>query len=251
MRLSAAPCLPPMQAPAWPTAAGSCAARRLGGCTQPRSKRHVKRGAALAPLAQRLAAWAPAGVRRCCAAKSPAATPPAVPGRPLLQAAGSCTWRAHPCNGSKAESVAQKTAVLRRLCVRLRQEGPWQVWLPSTYLMARAAWSYARAASSAVSKVPSQRRAPTVGSRISAAHLPQGRWRTPLCEASRGWSAQFRFLACVAARQDGTTPHRQPLQARHASAKAGATSAAAFHGAVASSNCATALSECFAVHTHL
>lgn len=45
-------------------------------------------------------------------------------------------------------------------------------WLP---LIARAAASYARAASSAVSKVPSHRRAPTVGSRISAAHLPQGR----------------------------------------------------------------------------
>mmetsp|Transcript_25803 Transcript_25803/g.76413 ORF Transcript_25803/g.76413 Transcript_25803/m.76413 type:complete len:421 (-) Transcript_25803:300-1562(-) len=45
--------------------------------------------------------------------------------------------------------------------------------------IARAASSYARAASSAESNVPSQRRCPTVGSRISAAHLPQGRCRTP------------------------------------------------------------------------
>ena len=37
--------------------------------------------------------------------------------------------------------------------------------------MARAAASYARAASSALSKVPSHRRAPRLGSRISAAQL--------------------------------------------------------------------------------
>ena len=43
----------------------------------------------------------------------------------------------------------------------------------------RAAASYARAASSAVSKVPSHSRQPRVGSRISAAYLPHGRWRTP------------------------------------------------------------------------
>lgn len=42
-----------------------------------------------------------------------------------------------------------------------------------------AATSYAMAASSAVSKVPSQTRAAFFGSRISAAHLPQGRCRTP------------------------------------------------------------------------
>jgi hypothetical protein len=55
----------------------------------------------------------------------------------------------------------------------------------TTHRIARAAWSYARAASSAVSNVPSHRRAPTVGSRISAAHLPQGRCRTPLQQ--KGW----------------------------------------------------------------
>mmetsp|Transcript_18580 Transcript_18580/g.60569 ORF Transcript_18580/g.60569 Transcript_18580/m.60569 type:complete len:241 (+) Transcript_18580:444-1166(+) len=41
--------------------------------------------------------------------------------------------------------------------------------------MARAAASYACAASSAVSKVPSHTREPRVGSRISAAQLPHGR----------------------------------------------------------------------------
>mmetsp|Transcript_5244 Transcript_5244/g.11489 ORF Transcript_5244/g.11489 Transcript_5244/m.11489 type:complete len:233 (-) Transcript_5244:565-1263(-) len=46
--------------------------------------------------------------------------------------------------------------------------------------IARAAASYARAASSAVSKVPNHLLAPTVGSRISAAHFPHGRCRTPL-----------------------------------------------------------------------
>lgn len=35
-------------------------------------------------------------------------------------------------------------------------------------------WSYARAASSGLSNVPNQRRAPRCGSRISAANLPQG-----------------------------------------------------------------------------
>ena len=61
-----------------------------------------------------------------------------------------------------------------------QQEEAIKIASTSAHLMARAAWSYARAASSAVSNVPSQRRAPTVGSRISAAHFPQGRWRTPL-----------------------------------------------------------------------
>lgn len=42
-----------------------------------------------------------------------------------------------------------------------------------------AAISYAIAASSAVSNVPSQTRAAFLGSRISAAHFPHGRWRTP------------------------------------------------------------------------
>lgn len=46
--------------------------------------------------------------------------------------------------------------------------------------MRRAAASYARAASSAVSNVPSHTRCPRVGSRISAAHFPHGLWRTPL-----------------------------------------------------------------------
>ena len=46
-------------------------------------------------------------------------------------------------------------------------------------LMARAALSYSRAASSAVSKVPNQRRTFLVVSRISAAYLPQGLRRTP------------------------------------------------------------------------
>lgn len=43
-----------------------------------------------------------------------------------------------------------------------------------------AASSYARAASSAVLKVPSQTRVACFGSRISAAHFPHGRCRTPL-----------------------------------------------------------------------
>ena len=43
----------------------------------------------------------------------------------------------------------------------------------------RAAVSYARAASSAESNVPSQSLQPRVGSRISAANLPHGRCRTP------------------------------------------------------------------------
>ena len=51
-----------------------------------------------------------------------------------------------------------------------------RAWEPRIW---RAAVSYARAASSAESNVPSHRRWPTVGSRISAAHLPQGRCRTP------------------------------------------------------------------------
>lgn len=42
-----------------------------------------------------------------------------------------------------------------------------------------AATSYAMAASSAVSNVPSQTRAAFLGSRISAAHFPHGRCRTP------------------------------------------------------------------------
>jgi hypothetical protein len=42
-----------------------------------------------------------------------------------------------------------------------------------------AATSYARAAASAVSKVPSHTRAALCGSRISAAHFPHGRCRTP------------------------------------------------------------------------
>ena len=43
----------------------------------------------------------------------------------------------------------------------------------------RAESSYARAASSAVSNVPSHSRTPLIGLRISAAHLPHGRSRTP------------------------------------------------------------------------
>lgn len=45
---------------------------------------------------------------------------------------------------------------------------------------ARAALSYARAASSAESKVPSQTRAFFKGSLISAAYLPHGLFLTPL-----------------------------------------------------------------------
>lgn len=47
-------------------------------------------------------------------------------------------------------------------------------------LKRRAASSYALAAASAVSKVPSQTLAALCGSRISAAHFPQGLCRTPL-----------------------------------------------------------------------
>lgn len=53
-----------------------------------------------------------------------------------------------------------------------------------TPLKARAAESYARAAASAESKVPSQRGVFRVGSRISAAYLPDGRLRTPLYRIS-------------------------------------------------------------------
>uniref|UniRef100_A0A8R7Q949 Uncharacterized protein n=1 Tax=Triticum urartu TaxID=4572 RepID=A0A8R7Q949_TRIUA len=46
--------------------------------------------------------------------------------------------------------------------------------------MANAAWSYASAAASGLSKVPSHTRTPfRVESRISAANLPHGRFRTP------------------------------------------------------------------------
>ncbi len=46
-------------------------------------------------------------------------------------------------------------------------------------LISLAALSYARAASSALSKVPSHSLQPLCGSRISAAYLPQGRCLTP------------------------------------------------------------------------
>lgn len=76
----------------------------------------------------------------------------------------------------------------------------------NAHLIARAAWSYARAASSAVSNVPSHRRAPTVGSRISAAHLPQGRCRTPLQRAPpvTGKSTQAGITPQLHLRPNGT-----------------------------------------------
>nr|GLL34760.1 hypothetical protein KK1_023134 [Ipomoea trifida] len=46
-------------------------------------------------------------------------------------------------------------------------------------LRLKASRSYAMAASSAVSKVPSQRRVLFLGKRISATHFPQCRCRTP------------------------------------------------------------------------
>jgi len=56
----------------------------------------------------------------------------------------------------------------------------------------RAAASYARAACSGVSKVPSHTRAFLTGSRISAAYRPHGRFRTP------------RSLGCSAAAASNT-----------------------------------------------
>nr|CAB3477815.1 unnamed protein product [Digitaria exilis] len=64
-------------------------------------------------------------------------------------------------------SPAPELAAAEKLVVAL---GP-RSWM--------AALSYTRAASSAVSKVPSQTRTPRHGSRISAANLPHGRLRTP------------------------------------------------------------------------
>jgi hypothetical protein len=60
------------------------------------------------------------------------------------------------------------------------EEGLGKLVLALAPRNSRAAVSYARAASSAVSKVPSQTRVFFPGSRISAAYRPQGRFLTPL-----------------------------------------------------------------------
>jgi hypothetical protein len=65
-----------------------------------------------------------------------------------------------------------------------------------------AAASYACAASSAVSNVPSQTRAAFFGSRISAAHFPHGRCRTP---------RYLRFFAGGAGAGAGTGTGTAPL----------------------------------------
>ncbi|THU56673.1 hypothetical protein C4D60_Mb11t19700 [Musa balbisiana] len=57
-------------------------------------------------------------------------------------------------------------------------------------LIEKAAWSYARAAASALSNVPSHTRIPCrVESLISAANFPHGRFRTPRYDFSFGSSA--------------------------------------------------------------
>lgn len=68
----------------------------------------------------------------------------------------------------------------------------------------RASRSYARAASSAVRYVPSQARRPCRGSLISAAHLPDRRYRTPLYFLEHGVAGSVeagapenRVRACV------------------------------------------------------
>uniref|UniRef100_A0A0A9D1S9 Uncharacterized protein n=1 Tax=Arundo donax TaxID=35708 RepID=A0A0A9D1S9_ARUDO len=68
-------------------------------------------------------------------------------------------------------------------------------------LMASAATSWARAAISAVAKVPSQMRDFLRGSRISETHLPQARMRTPRYV---GWcpSLRRRFLVAAVASED-------------------------------------------------
>lgn len=57
--------------------------------------------------------------------------------------------------------------------------------------IARAAASYASAASSAESNVPNHNRDPRVGSRISAAYLPHGRCLTPLYTLFCGFPLEF------------------------------------------------------------
>ena len=100
-----------------------------------------------------------------------------------------------------------------------------------THLMARAASSYARAASSAVSYVPSHRRAPTDGSLISAAHLPHGRCRTPLCarwcetNVSRARSGSTKPKSCTMHRPHPTCTHASLLLAVMAAAAAAAGTA--------------------------
>lgn len=75
-----------------------------------------------------------------------------------------------------------------------------------------AATSYAMAASSAVSNVPSQTRAAFFGSRISAAHLPHGRWRTPRYlrfleeELPGSSSCCWLWLACAGCVLPGSNP---------------------------------------------
>ena len=96
----------------------------------------------------------------CHAVKSDAARPVAV----LTDNVVKPTSRAALSLGGCPGAVACPSGKLRRVL------GP---------LMARAALSYSRAASSAVSKVPSHKRTFLLVSRISAAYFPHGLSRTP------------------------------------------------------------------------
>lgn len=71
-----------------------------------------------------------------------------------------------------------------------RRLGAGKLTLALLPRMRRASSSYARAASSAVLKVPSQTRTPFCGSRISAAHFPHG-----LCLIPLYWFFLFLLLS--------------------------------------------------------
>ncbi|BAS82724.1 Os03g0191850 [Oryza sativa Japonica Group] len=78
-----------------------------------------------------------------------------------------------------------------------------------------AALSYASAASSAVSKVPSQRRVRLRGRRISATHLPQCRCLTPRYSLTGARAAAAAATATAPCRfiGSGGAAARQPLAA--------------------------------------
>ena len=77
--------------------------------------------------------------------------------------------------------------------------------------MCLAAASYALAASSAVSNVPSHNLAPRFGSRISAAQLPHGRCRTPrYCDVVAFFDALSPLSPCVRARSPSVPSPSDP-----------------------------------------
>jgi len=84
--------------------------------------------------------------------------------------------------------------------------------------MCLAAASYALAASSAVSNVPSHSLAPRFGSRISAAQLPHGRCRTPrYCDVVAFFDALSPFSPCVSrASRVAPSVHRIPRPSHRA-----------------------------------